>query len=186
MSKRDAEARYRAARNEAFRLAGQELSESMGDELRASLGGSGVVSIRDIDMEALRAVEPWSRRNRGVSQEWEWDEMRAYFRRKTTSRIEAAIWCDARLLALMIGGPCRHCCRVDYWEGDPTLEPPVKGFVETMVTTVAKAYCLVQKHAEIRFMEPRQPTGLLLNDLRYESVTPNNKHEQPYLRRLLD
>jgi hypothetical protein len=111
---------------------------------------------------------------------WPWPDMIANARRNEPGRFEVAIWSDAVLCGLSLGGTRADFCRVDYIEGSPDPLHPLKGSVTVIASGAAIAYATALGKAEIRLMNPLPAVVPYYERLGFQLVSPHGG--APYCR----
>lgn len=142
-SRAQAEAKYRDIRLAALQAAQDLCADGLGEPVRLTLIGP----------EALAGQESWighpARRF-----EWPWRNMAGDLRRSEPSRFERAIWHGATLCGLSLGRLRANFCRVDYLEGSPLPDHPLRGKVAAVMLTAAVAYATATGKREIHLTDP--------------------------------
>ena len=75
-------------------------------------------------------------------------------RRSEPDRFEVAVWSSDTLCGLAIGRTRTEFCRVDYLEGSPMPDHPLRGKVAIIVSGAAVAYATALGKREVRLMDP--------------------------------
>lgn len=106
-----------------------------------------------IGPEALEAFEQtWSSRPER-RYPWSWGRMVLDFRRLPT-RFEVAVWSGEVLCGLAVGEVRGTHVRVNYIEGSPDPEHPLKGKVVSAVLTASTTYARIVDRREVRLVDP--------------------------------
>lgn len=101
-----------------------------------------------IDREALREAASWSGRR---YPHWNWA---TFVRDRGHSRFELSIWIDTRLCGLAVGsrGPGR--LEIDYVEGEPARDGPLRGHVAEIAIACAELHAAAIDVSEVRIVRP--------------------------------
>ncbi len=75
-------------------------------------------------------------------------------RKNEPDRFEAAVWSGDTLCGLAIGWTRKEFCRVDYLEGSPAPDHPLRGRVTVIVSGAAVAYATALGRGEVRLVNP--------------------------------
>jgi hypothetical protein len=142
-SRTRAEAHYRDVRLAALQAAEGLCADGLAEPVRLALIGP----------EALAAHEAWighpARRYN-----WPWRQMTEDLRRAEPGRFELAIWHGGILCGLSLGRLRAGFCRVDYLEGSPLPDHPLRGKVAAVMFTAAVAYATAAGKREIHLTDP--------------------------------
>ena len=160
-----AEARYRELRSMAHQKAA------------ALVADLAPVQMRDIERSALEVFATTWANNQSRLVAWPWPDMAADFRRKFPERFEVAIWSDEILCGLAIGKPShsRHVMTVQFLEGNPDTQHPLKGIVHLAVLEAAHAYSVAINAGAMRIDAPHPATIELYLGLGFRLETPSGR-----------
>ncbi len=138
------ESRYRDIRHLALMRAA---------ELTQSAIAPTPVSLTDIGPTALAAFnDQWVHSVRRYP--WPWPLMVADVHRQTPTRFEVAVWSDQTLSGLALGRIRDSFCGIEYLEGCPDPDHPLRGHVTVIVLTAAVAYAKSLGKRELRLIDP--------------------------------
>lgn len=167
-SRGDAEARYRPIRLAALETAGALASSAFATPVALTpIGAEAIDAFRACWADHPRRRLPWP-----------WPEMLASCRRSEPGRFEAAIWSGSTLCGLALGRTRSDYCRVDYAEGSPEPDHPLKGHVIQIVATAAVAYATALGKDEVRLVDPLPELVAYYEMLGFLLAKP--KGEAPY------
>lgn len=144
-SREAAEARYRPIRLAALGTAADIVSAQLAP-LAVRLDTIGPTAL-----EAFR--EQWEGHPRR-RYPWPWGKIVDDARKNEPDRIEVAVWSGKILCGLAIGRNRSEFCRVDYLEGAPAADHPLKGYVAMIVAGAAVAYATASGKGEVRLVDP--------------------------------
>jgi hypothetical protein len=85
---------------------------------------------------------------------WPWPTMVDDIRESEAARFEVAVWGGDALCGLAIGRTRQTFCRVDYLEGSPVPNHPLRGSVAVLVSGAVIAYATALGREEIRLVDP--------------------------------
>lgn len=85
---------------------------------------------------------------------WPWPEIAADYRNAHPDRFEVAIWSQRILCALAVGRIGSAYVGVNFLEGSPEPNHPVRGYVTGTVMAVAERYAAATARGEVRFFDP--------------------------------
>jgi hypothetical protein len=140
--------RYARLRADAFAAATQALSDETPIPFR----------LTSIDSRALRVWRTkWVPSYTGSSDvgEWDWDELaRDYLRRPSTFHL--AIWSRQSLCGLAMGKPnsSRRRLSIEYLEGSPNMNHPLKGWILRIALASGTAYARALGADTLRLSDP--------------------------------
>jgi hypothetical protein len=103
------------------------------------------------------------------------------FRKNEADRFEAAVWSGYTLCGLAIGRTRQAFCRVDYLEGSPVPNHPLRGSVAVLVSGAVIAYATAIGREEIRLVDPIPEVVPYYETLGFSLATP--KGQTPYCAR---
>ena len=144
-SRSSAESRYREVRLAALKVAENIASEQLAPRL---------VHLDIIASAALEAVQKEWDGHPGRRYPWPWREILENARKNEPDRFEVAVWSGDTLCGLAVGRTRTEFCRVDYLEGAPAPDHPLRGSVTIIVFGAVVAYATALGKAEIRLMDP--------------------------------
>ncbi len=137
---------------------------------------------RDIRLAAHKAAETIVREewaghpNRRYP--WPWQAMLDNLRKNEPDRFELALWSENTLCGLAVGSTRRSFCRVDYLEGSPEPDHPLKGYVAMIMVGAVVAYATALNRPEVRLCDPIPVMTRKYQSLGFSLVTPRG--EAPY------
>jgi hypothetical protein len=138
--------RYISFQIEAMATAATALSEYLPAELK-------VKQFRD------EAEYAWHRQWKPISDRkpphggWDWASLRLDYRNDPTT-LAVAIWLENALLGLLLGRLNNTAARIDYLEGTPDLNQPLRGKVILLAIEVGARYAQKAGRAELWLTEP--------------------------------
>src|ERR1700692_4365281 len=142
-SRAAAEARYRAVR-----LAALQATEDLASPQFAPTP----VHLGLITAPALAAFgDHWQGRP-SRRYPWPWPTMVDDIRKSETDRFEVSVWSGDALCGLAIGRTRQTFCRVDYLEGSPVPNHPLRGSVAVLVSGAVIAYATALGREEVRLV----------------------------------
>ena len=154
----------------------------------AALGHASDLFARSIAPTPVRfstinaaALDAWRRHWAGHlarAVAWPWDAMLTDYRRHHPSRLELAVWSGDALCGLAIGRTGRAYCSIEYLEGSPSAEHPLKKQVIPAALTALLAYATVLGRGEMRLVEPFAPLVPAYEARGFLLVEPRG--ERPY------
>jgi hypothetical protein len=139
------EARHREVRRAALQKA---------QDIASAQFGSVPIRLDLLTATALQAFREQWESDTCRRYKWPWDDMAEHYRKNEPSRFEVSVWSGASLCGLALGLIRDEFCRVDYLEGSPVIDHPLKGFVAVAVTGAAAVYMVAQDKQELRLMNP--------------------------------
>jgi len=166
-----AEARYRD-----IRLAALKTAEDI---------ASAQLAPRRLHLDIIAAVALEAYRNQWEGHPrrrypWPWAEIVEHARMNEPERFETAVWSGHTLCGLAIGGTRKQFCRVDYLEGSPVPDHPLRGSVTVIVLGAVVAYAAALGRAEVRLVNPLPAVLPHYEALGFTLASP--KGEAPYCR----
>jgi hypothetical protein len=173
-SRADAERRYEAYRN---------IARSKAEELMQTNVAPTPLRLTAIGPAALDAChsqwEPQPTRRLA----WSWPRIIADARRHHPTRFEVAVWSGDVLCGLAWGRTGANYCSVNYLEGSPLPNHPLKGSVAVVVSGAMATYATALERPEIRFLEPLPEVVRLYQSLGFTLANPPK--QPPYCSRRL-
>lgn len=85
---------------------------------------------------------------------WPWNVMVPDHRRRHPTRFESAVWSGDALCGLAIGRAGVNYCSLEYLEGSPISDHPLRRQVIPAALTALLAYTTVLGRSEMRLVEP--------------------------------
>ena len=168
-SRANAERRYELHRT-AARAKAQELIAPTFEPMPVMLTGIGQSAL-----DAFAAQ--WAGHPARVVN-WPWPEMMAGARRNYPTRFEVAVWAGEALCGLAWGHVGKDYCGVNYLEGNPEPNHPLKGSVAVVVSGAVTAYATALARPEVRFIDPLPEVVGLYEQMGFTLVAPHR--ESPY------
>jgi hypothetical protein len=168
-SRSAAEARYRD-----IRLAALKTAEDI---------ASAQLATRPVRLDIISAAALATFRDHWVGHSrrrypWPWAEIVENARKNEPDRFEAAVWSGDTLCGLAIGWTRKEFCRVDYLEGSPVPDHPLRGRVAVIVFGAAVAYATALGRAEVCLINPLPAVVPRYEALGFKLASP--KGETPY------
>ena len=163
------ESRYRDRRLAALRRAEEIASEALAPT---------PVHLDAINPTALQAFQEQWEGNPHRLYPWPWAKMVEDARKKEPDRFEVSVWSGGALCGLALGWTRQTFCRVDFLEGSPDPEHPLKGHVTIIVSGAAVAYATAIDRQEVRLIDPIPAVVPHYEDLGFTLASP--KGAAPY------
>jgi hypothetical protein len=168
-SRRAAEDRYRNIRHAAFQRALALIQETFAPI---------PVRLTEIGPTAIAAFNDHWAGHAARRYPWPWADMVADARRDDPARFEVAVWSEQVLCGLAFGRTRTGYCAVEYLEGSPEPDHPLKGRVTVIVSGAAVAYATALGKPQLRLIDPLEAMVPRYKALGFELATP--KGESPY------
>ena len=106
------------------------------------------IRLTRIDFPALSGVKNWQNR---VVGHWDWQRIT---KRAKRNRYDLAIWYGGRLCGLGFGPGDGDWIAINFLEGDPDKDHPLKGRIIDIAIQVLEAQAGAQGAAEMRLLQP--------------------------------
>jgi hypothetical protein len=112
---------------------------------------------------------------------WDWATLRWDYRNEPTT-LAVAIWSEEVLSALLLGRLNNTAARIDYLEGSPDINDPLRGKVIPLAIEIGARYAQKAGRAELWLMDPVPALReFCKRAFRFEYVEPRGKI--PFCRR---
>lgn len=141
-----------------------------------------------INENAIRKWVDWKKAENIVQRQkpnggYNWAELRSkYYHKKPyyyapMRRIDLAIWCEEQLCGLMLGGISQQYdyITIDFIEGSPVLNHPLKDHVLDIILETIERYAIILNINEIRLIDPVENLISYYKLIGFELVTEKQK-----------